>query len=134
MALKKKNYQQALLEQTDQQLLNIEKLCTNIEYALVEKEIMQGLQSGNDALKELQKEMSLEKVEQLMQDTEDAIAYQNEVETLMGQKQSLIDEEEIMKELNELERTEQIHLPDVPKTDFVEETLEKQPEKILIAE
>jgi charged multivesicular body protein 6 len=95
---------------------------------------MQGLQSGNDALKELQKEMSLEKVEQLMQDTEDAIAYQNEVETLMGQKQSLIDEEEIMKELNELERTEQIHLPDVPKTDFVEETLEKQPEKILIAE
>jgi charged multivesicular body protein 6 len=134
LALKKKNYQQALLEQTDQQLLNIEKLCTNIEYALVEKEIMQGLQSGNDALKELQKEMSLEKVEQLMQDTEDAIAYQNEVETLMGQKQSLIDEEEIMKELNELERTEQIHLPDVPKTDFVEETLEKQPEKILIAE
>ena len=134
MALKKKNYQQALLEQTDQQLLNIEKLCTNIEYALVEKEIMQGLQSGNDALKELQKEMSLEKVEQLMQDTEDAIAYQNEVETLMGQKQSLIDEEEIMKELNELERTEQIHLPDVPKTDFVEETLEKQLEKILIAE
>jgi charged multivesicular body protein 6 len=44
---------------------------------LVEKDVVFGLQQGNKVLKEIHKEMSLEAVEKLMQDTSDAIAYQN---------------------------------------------------------
>jgi hypothetical protein len=42
----------------------------------VEKDIIFGLQQGSTVLKEINKEMSLESVEKLMDDTADAIAYQ----------------------------------------------------------
>lgn len=38
---------------------------------------MEGLKEGNKALTELNKLMDIDEVEKLMQDTEDAIAYQN---------------------------------------------------------
>ena len=44
---------------------------------MVEQEVMRGLQSGNEVLKEIQNEMKIEDVEKLMDETADAIAYQN---------------------------------------------------------
>jgi hypothetical protein len=38
---------------------------------------MEGLKNGNDILKEIHKETSVEAVEKLMDDTAEAIAYQN---------------------------------------------------------
>jgi charged multivesicular body protein 6 len=37
---------------------------------------MDGLAAGNECLKQLQRELSVEDVERIMADTEDAIAYQ----------------------------------------------------------
>lgn len=42
---------------------------------------MDGIQQGNEVLKEIHKEMSVESVQKLMDDTADAIEYQN-VKTL----------------------------------------------------
>jgi charged multivesicular body protein 6 len=42
----------------------------------VEKDVVFGLQQGSAVLKEINKEMSLESVDKLMDDTADAIAYQ----------------------------------------------------------
>lgn len=44
---------------------------------MVEKQVMEGLKNGNDILKEIHKETSVEAVEKLMDDTAEAIAYQN---------------------------------------------------------
>ncbi|CAG8687638.1 17377_t:CDS:2, partial [Acaulospora morrowiae] len=104
LALKKKKYQQQLLEKTEMQLMNLEELTQSIEFALVEKDVLDGLKAGNDVLKEIHKEMSIEKVEKLMEDTADAISYQNEIEELLSGK--ITDEDEELEEL----------LPSVPKT------------------
>jgi charged multivesicular body protein 6 len=48
----------------------------SIEFALVEKDVIFGLQQGNAVLREINKEMSFELVEKLMDDTTDAIAYE----------------------------------------------------------
>lgn len=48
----------------------------SIEFSLVEKSILLGLQQGNSVLKEIHKEMSVELVEKLMGETDDAVAYQ----------------------------------------------------------
>nr|CAG8445912.1 9622_t:CDS:2 [Entrophospora candida]CAG8451512.1 997_t:CDS:2 [Entrophospora candida] len=77
LALRKKKYQQQLLEKTDTQLFNLEELTQSIEFALVEKDVFAGLEKGNSILKEIHKEISIEKVEKLMEETEDAISYQN---------------------------------------------------------
>jgi hypothetical protein len=49
---------------------------TSIEFALVEKDVIFGLKQGNQVLKDIQREMSLENVEKLMSETAEAIAYQ----------------------------------------------------------
>ena len=59
------------------------KYCTfciqtsTIEYATVEKQVMEGLKAGNKTLTDLQKEMNLDDVQKLMSSTNEAIAYQN---------------------------------------------------------
>lgn len=77
LALKKRNYQTGLLQKTDDQLFNLEQLVQSIEFAQVESQVFVGLQTGNYILKEIQKEIRIEDVEKLMEDTEEAIAYQN---------------------------------------------------------
>lgn len=49
----------------------------SIEFAQIEQKVFQGLQQGNEVLKDLQGQMSIEDVENLMLDTQEAIEYQN---------------------------------------------------------
>ncbi|CAG8446832.1 5264_t:CDS:2 [Ambispora gerdemannii] len=121
LALKKKKYQQQLLDKSDKQLLNLEELTQSIEFAVVQKEVLAGLSRGNEILNELNKETSLEKVEALMEDTADAIAYQNEIEELLSSKITDEDEEEIQKELQKIEEEQiqqRLNLPSVPTNDL----------------
>jgi charged multivesicular body protein 6 len=102
LALSKKKYQEQLLEKTGNQLMTIEQLCGTIEFALVEQEILQRLEQGNAVLTQIHNEMSLEKVEQIMDDTAEAIAYQNELQNLIGGQFTEEDEEDIMAQLDAL--------------------------------
>lgn len=77
LALRRKKYQESLLSRTDTQLEQLEKLASSVEFALVQKDIVFGLQQGTKVLQEIHKEMGgLEHVEKLMGETADAIAYQ----------------------------------------------------------
>jgi charged multivesicular body protein 6 len=77
LALRRKKYQESLLARTDTQLEQLEKLASSVEFALVQKDIVFGLQQGTNVLQEIHKEMGgLDHVEKLMGDTADAIAYQ----------------------------------------------------------
>ncbi|ORX56952.1 hypothetical protein DM01DRAFT_311832 [Hesseltinella vesiculosa] len=112
LALKKKRYQEQLLEKTEQELMNLEDLTQSIEYALVEKQVMEGLKKGNTVLQDIHKEMSLEDVEKLMDDTAEAIAYQEEIDQAISGQLSAEDEEEILKELEQLQLDAE--MPQVP--------------------
>ncbi|KAJ3021076.1 Vacuolar protein sorting-associated protein 20 [Thoreauomyces humboldtii] len=117
LALKKKKYQERLLLQTDQQLLTLEQLTGQIEYALVEQDVMKGLEQGNEILKQIHQEMSLDSVQKLMDDTADGIAYQAEIDELISGSMSAEDEDEIMAQLDVLEQEElAAKLPAVPET------------------
>lgn len=77
LALRRKKYQESLLAKTDAQLLELEKLTSNVEFALIQKDVVFGLQQGTKVLKEIHAEMGgIEHVEKLMGETADAIAYQ----------------------------------------------------------
>ena len=77
MALRRKKYQESLLTKTDSQLEQLEKLTSNVEFALVQKDVLYGLRQGTQVLKQIHKEMGgLEAVEKLMGETEEARAYQ----------------------------------------------------------
>ncbi len=77
LALRRKKYQESLLTQTDAQLEQLEKLMSSVEFALVQKDVVFGLEQGTRVLQEIHKEMGgLENVEKLMGETADAVAYQ----------------------------------------------------------
>jgi charged multivesicular body protein 6 len=77
LALRRKKYQESLLAKTDAQLEQLEKLTSSVEFALVQKDVVFGLQQGTQVLQQIHREMGgLEAVEKLMGETEDARAYQ----------------------------------------------------------
>lgn len=77
LALRRKKYQESLLAKTDSQLEQLEKLTSNVEFALVQKDVLYGLRQGTQVLQQIHKEMGgLDAVEKLMGESEEARAYQ----------------------------------------------------------
>lgn len=104
LALRRKKYQESLLAKTDTQLEQLEKLTSSVEFALIQKDVVFGLQQGTRVLQEIHREMGgLAHVEKLMGETADAIAYQEEVSELLGGRMSHADEDEVEDELAALE-------------------------------
>ncbi|GAO17713.1 hypothetical protein UVI_02058170 [Ustilaginoidea virens] len=118
LALRRKKYQETLLAKADAQLEQLEKLTSNVEFALIQKDVVFGLQQGTKVLKEIHAQMGgLENVEKLMGETADAIAYQQEVSDMLGGQMSNQDEEEVEDELAALQAEisgERRSLPSVP--------------------
>lgn len=103
LALKKKRYQEQMLSKSESMLTSIQEMITGLEFAQMEKQVFEGLKQGNEVLQELHREMSIEDVERIMEDTQEAVAYQNEIDAAMGTKLSEVDEEAVTKELDALE-------------------------------
>jgi len=76
IALRRRKYQQSLLTKTDEQIENLEQLVSTIEFSLIEVSMLHGLKLGNDILKEIHKEMNVESVEKLLEETAEAREYQ----------------------------------------------------------
>ncbi|KAG5359792.1 Charged multivesicular body protein 6-A [Yarrowia sp. C11] len=138
LALRKKKYQEGMLTKTDEQLETLENLTSSIEFALVQKDVVYGLEQGNKVLKEINQEISLDRVERLRDETEEGIAYQEEVSAMLMSNISNADEEDVQAELEALEQQElakqpvkQPAFPEVP-TDKIEEPLDlpKVPEGV----
>ncbi|KAI0639706.1 Snf7 family [Trametes polyzona] len=121
IALRKRKYQESLLVKTDAQLENLEKLVSTIEFSLVEVSVLHGLQQGNEVLKEIHKELNIENVERIMEETAEAREYQREIDEMLAGSLSLEDEEAVQAELRELQletlgvaEERPISLPSVP--------------------
>lgn len=77
LALQRKKYQESLLAKTDAQLAQLEILTSDVEFALVQKDVLFGLQQGTAVLKEIHREMGgIENVEKLLGESAEAQAYQ----------------------------------------------------------
>mmetsp|Transcript_48475 Transcript_48475/g.43451 ORF Transcript_48475/g.43451 Transcript_48475/m.43451 type:complete len:224 (-) Transcript_48475:104-775(-) len=118
LALRKKKYQMNLLEKARGQLLNIEELIEKVEEAQLQQDVLSAMQTGTDLLQQINSEISLEDAEQLMDDTAEAIAFQEELNQILGGQLNDIDEEDCLKELAQLEQMEAdelgLAMPDAP--------------------
>ncbi|ODV59592.1 ESCRT-III subunit protein VPS20 [Ascoidea rubescens DSM 1968] len=104
LSLKKKKYQESLLNQSFNQLNSLDELISTIEFKQIEKNIFYGLTQGNLILKKLNEELNIEKIEKLLDETDENISYQEEVSTLLSQSITNKEEEEVNQELLSLER------------------------------
>lgn len=124
--LRKKKYQEKLLTNADAQIETIEKLASDIEFAQVEAQVVSGLKVGNEALKKVNEILSIEEVEQILDETRESIEKQQEIDALLNGVLTEEDEEEVLAELEELVAGEEdgkesgkenidVRLPDVPE-------------------
>lgn len=110
------------------ELLNIDYLVLNIENSQVQQKVFKALEEGNSILKQINKEVTLEDVDKLMADTEEAIEYQHEVGLALSRQG--IDEEDCLEQLEKLE-VSLIDLPSVPSRPLISESSKKK-SKLLI--
>ncbi|KAL4914212.1 Snf7-domain-containing protein [Aspergillus aurantiobrunneus] len=132
LALRRKKYQESLLAKTDAQLAQLEQLTSQVEFALVQKDVHFGLQQGTQVLQTIHKEMGgIEGVEKLMGETEEAIAYQEETSQMLAGHLSNQDEDEVEDELEALHREVQgsVNLPNAPTAPPEVEVPEEAPAK-----
>ncbi|RWS17734.1 charged multivesicular body protein 6-A-like protein [Dinothrombium tinctorium] len=116
LLLKKKKYMDTLLERTDQQLDNLEKMVSDIEFAQIEITVVKGLQKGNEALKQLHSIMSIEQIEDIMDETREGIEKQREIDNLIGTAFTEEEESELLNELEKMtaENEQETEFPEVP--------------------
>ncbi|KAM9957666.1 hypothetical protein ACTFIW_012633 [Dictyostelium discoideum] len=137
LALKKKKYQEKMLDESFANLQNIEELIANVEQAEIQVRIFESLKQGNESLKEIQKEMSLEDVENLMEETAEAIQYQNDISEALSGKFSKEEEDDLLNELDEMEKQLNAQqYPKVPETQLpkielpIEDAIEEGKQKL----
>ncbi|XP_072259615.1 charged multivesicular body protein 6 [Pyxicephalus adspersus] len=125
LLLKKKRYQEQLLEKTDNQISNLEKMVEDIEFAQIEMKVIEGLKIGNDCLKKMHEVMSIEEVERIMDETQEGIEYQRQIDEILAGSLTAEDEEAILEELEAITQ-EDVELPEVPTEALPETTPEKE--------
>jgi charged multivesicular body protein 6 len=74
----------------------------SVEFAKVQVSVFDQLKKGANVLKAMQAEMSVDAVEELMADTQEALDYQKEVDALISQNLSAEDEQDVLDELESL--------------------------------
>lgn len=136
LILKKKRRQETLLQQTDQQIDNLEVMANDIEFAQLEKNVVDGLKVGNESLKKMHQIMSYEDVEKIMEETREGIEYQQELDDLLAGSLTPEDESSVLAELDELlgvnNEEAAINLPDVPTEVPKEKKQTVKKEKVLV--
>lgn len=130
LLLKKKRYQDQLLDKTENQIGNLERMVQDLEFAQIEKKVIDGLKVGNECLKKMHEVMSIEEVERIMDETQDSIEYQRQIDEMLAGSLTQEDEDAVLAELEAITQGD-VKLPEVPEDELPEvpEAAEKKPEK-----
>ncbi|KAI1717853.1 snf7 domain-containing protein [Ditylenchus destructor] len=126
VVLKRKKYQEQLMDRILLQLDQIERMVHEIEAAQLNKEVYEKLRQGNQALKTLSEEFSIDEVEKLMEETREAAELQEELSSILSTKLTQDDLDKVDEEYDEMIREQ---LPSVPTDELPQRTKEKEPEK-----
>lgn len=102
--LKKRRLQQQQMEHVQSMLANVQASLDRMESSRVEADVLASLREGTKILTELQKGMSPEEVEKVMDEAFDAIRLTKEITEMLGQQDptssaALIDDDELLAEL-----------------------------------
>jgi charged multivesicular body protein 6 len=136
LLLRKKKYQESLLTRTNGQLDKLDTLVYDLEYSQVERQVLDELKEGNEALKKANEMFSIEEIEQIMDDTAEAAEKQREIEAILSGQLTEDEEDDVLKELDELignapmENEESYEeIPELPSVPSDKLTPEKKVEK-----
>ena len=103
----------------------------NIENAQIQKNVYESLKQGNDFLKQMNQQITLDDVDKLMEETAEAIEYQQQIGEALAQQGIKEDDTDLLKQLDELDEAEAIdvEIPSVPQVKHHKKEEEKHEKK-----
>ncbi|WKX90346.1 hypothetical protein Q1695_009298 [Nippostrongylus brasiliensis] len=127
LLLKKKRFQEGVIERTLKQLDNIDRMVHDLEFADIQQRVVEGLRQGNEALKKMNAIFDIDEIEKLMDETKEAAEFQEEISAILTGQLSPVEVEDAEHELEELlaSQLKDVALPDVPTHDMPEREREK---------
>ncbi|KAL6103012.1 chmp6 [Pungitius sinensis] len=131
LLLKKKRYQDQLLDKTQHQISNLEQMVQDIEFMQIEMEVIEGLKVGNHCLKTMHKMMCIEDVERILDETQESIEYQRQIDEMLAGALTEEDQEAVLAELEAIIQGDDVELPEVPTEPIPEvpEAAKAEPER-----
>ncbi|CAG5050000.1 unnamed protein product [Parnassius apollo] len=128
LLLRKKKYQEQLLQNTDAQLEKLEQLTHDLEFTQIEIQVLDGLKTGNAALKKVHDILNIDEIEKIMDETKEGVEKQREIDEMISGYLTTEDDEAIEAELESILDVSD-KLPDVPTDKLPESKLEEIPER-----
>jgi hypothetical protein len=101
--LRLRKLRETALEQTDVQVLNLEQMICSLEQSEFNAEMVKSIETGNSALGHLQKIMSLEYVEEVMEEADELAAMNDEITDMISGSGYTVDDSEVAADLAALE-------------------------------
>ncbi|CAI2309150.1 unnamed protein product [Caenorhabditis sp. 36 PRJEB53466] len=137
LLLKKKRYQENIIDQTLKHLIKIEQMVHDLEFAEVQQRVTEGLRQGNEALKKMNSLFDIDEIDRIMEETKEAAEYQEEISNMLSGQLSSADVSDVEKELEELLAAEgqkmaldiKDQLPNAPSHELPETERQKEQEK-----
>lgn len=120
LLLRKKKFQEQILQKTDGQLENLERVVHDLEFSTIEKQVIDGLKVGNEALKKIHEVLNVDEVERILEETREGIEKQREIDDLLTGALTPDDEEAVEEELEKIiqaempEEASDVVLPTMP--------------------
>ncbi|GJQ15936.1 hypothetical protein GpartN1_g7727.t1 [Galdieria partita] len=113
VVLKLKHALQKSMEQAQNMRFNLEQVLSEIELKQVETDYLHKLRTGTKLLQNIQKNLSIDEIEHLLEETKEAIEFQSRVTEVLGSYSIVETDDESCEE--ELEELETEMFPSVPK-------------------
>ncbi|VBB33543.1 unnamed protein product, partial [Acanthocheilonema viteae] len=133
LILKRKKYQESVTEKMLQQLDTIERMVNDLEFAVIEQKVVEQLRHGNEVLKRMNQMISVDDIEQIMDETKEAADFQEEISNMLSGKLGEDELKEVEKEFAELvEKEGELNLPEVPSEQLAVKTSEKRSKSLYL--
>jgi microcompartment protein CcmL/EutN len=87
----------------------LEQLVQSLEFAKIQERVFAALKQGSTALQSIQRMTSVDEVDALMSDTQEAVQQREEADQRLSQHLSSVDDQEIANELQLLEAQIMVH-------------------------
>lgn len=145
LVLKLRRFKDAEADKVDAELMTVLEMIENVEWEHANMEVLKALKAGTASLNKLHEEMSLDDVADLLDETNEAIAVENQINEMIAGQFDMGDNEELERELAELmgesqpaQKADQkaestaattLDLPSVPTSPIIPQAVEEEPTK-----
>jgi len=123
--LRRKKYQEVLLDKAEINLSNLEELISTLEWTHIQRQVFESIKLGTENLKAINDQITLADVEDVLADTQEAMDQQKEIQQLFTNTLTDEDEADVLAELEALEAGNDLVLPEVPRTPISSENTVK---------